>query len=220
MFVSCTPIVVSPIGITASDVSGIYGVVGGVHVDGWAVATNSPTAPVRIAANIDSSWFPMDTGFANAVAATRVAGGGPNQGYSAIMPATPGPHNICIWVTGMLGATQESCSSVVVPPTPPLAAQLQTAVAVSGGVSVTGWAAWPSAPGSSINVSANYGSQWSSLTRGVASSMAQTYVLGAGPSQGFSGVIATPSGSQTVCVWASNPSGPASSLGCRTVNVP
>ena len=220
VFVSCTPIVVSSLGKTTSDINGVYGVVGGVRIDGWAAATNSPAAVVRIAGNIGSAWFPIDTGIPNAVAGTRVPGAGANQGFSSIMPAAPGPHNICIWVAGASGATQESCVGVVVPPTPDFAGALVDAVGVAGGVSVSGWTVWPSAPGTAVNTSASFGNQWTSLTRGVANPAAQGYVLGAGPNQGFSGVIPTPSGAQTVCVWGSRPSGPAAVLGCRTVTVP
>jgi hypothetical protein len=219
-FVSCTSVVVSSTGAIVSDVRNIYGTVGGVHIDGWAVATNAPSSRVRIAGNIGASWYPFDTGVPNTAAVARLPGAGPNQGFSGIIPTSPGPQRVCIWVAGSLGATLESCANVIVPATPDYVAQLQEVVGVPGGVRVSGWAVWPSTPGVAVNVSGNYGNQWTSLTRGGVSTAAQEFVLGAGPNQGFTGIIATPSGSQSVCVWASRPAGPAAVVGCRTVDVP
>jgi hypothetical protein len=219
-FLECRTIVVPDANSTVGELNNISGGAGGIHVDGWAVMPNSPTSPVRIAVNVGGQWFPSDTGVSNSLAPSRVSGAGPNQGYNALMPMPPGTYDACVWAAGVSKAVVLGCSTVTVLPTPSLSALLTEATPVTGGIRVSGWAVWPASPTQSVNVAANVGPSWTSVPRGLSSPLTPGFVLNAGPNQGFSGVIPTPSGQQTICIWASNVSGPASNIGCRTVNVP
>lgn len=193
--------------------------VGGVHFDGWAVNPSAPTATVPIAANIGSTWIPLATGEANAVAPTKFSGAGPNQGFSGIVPTTTGPQVVCIWASGATGAVNLGCGTVTVQPAPALAGALTSAVAGTGSIAVSGWALWPSTMSTGVPVAANVGTTWVALPSTLASTVASKYVVGAGPNQGFAGTIAAPAGSRNVCIWASPPSGSAVMLGCSTVVV-
>lgn len=219
-FLECRSVVVPDANSTVGELNNISGGAGGIHIDGWAVMPNNPSASVRIAVNVGSQWFPADTGVANSLAPTRVSGAGSNQGFNALMPIAPGTYEACVWAAGLTKAVVLGCSTVTVLPTPPLSAIITEAVPVSGGIRVTGWAVWPASPTQSVNVAANIGSSWTSIPRGLSSPLTSGFVLNAGPNQGFSGVIPAASGQQTVCIWASNVSGPATNIGCRTVNVP
>jgi hypothetical protein len=219
-FIECRIITVPDAHSTVGELNNISGGVGGIHVDGWAVMPDTPTSAVRIAVNVGSSWFPIDTSFPSSVPPTRVNGAGLNQGFNALMPLASGTYDACVWAAGVSKAVMLGCSSVTVAASPQLSSQLTEVTPVSGGVRVSGWAVWPSSPTQSVNVAANIGSTWSSIPRGLTSPLVPGFVLGAGANQGFSGTISAPSGTQTICIWASNISGPATNIGCRTVTVP
>ncbi|WP_281786558.1 hypothetical protein [Aurantimicrobium sp. INA4] len=219
-FLECRSVVVPEANATIGELNNISGGAGGIHFDGWAVMPSSPTSQVRIAINVGSQWFPTDTGVANSLAPSRVSGAGPNQGYNALMPMPPGTYEACVWAAGVTRAVVLGCSTVTVLPTPSLSSMLTEFTPVSGGIRVSGWAVWPSQPTQSVNVAANIGSSWTSIPRGLSNPLVPGFVLNAGQNQGFSGVIPAARGEQTICIWASNVSGPASNIGCRTVNVP
>lgn len=216
----CREVVVPEPAATRGEVNNISGGVGGIHVDGWAVMPDSPSASVRLAVNVGNQWFPLDTGFANALAQSRVPGSGPNQGFNGLMPMSPGSYQACVWASGASRPALLGCSNVTVNPPPALSSSITEITPISGGIRVTGWAVWPSNPTQSVNIAANVGSSWISIPRGISNPLVAGYVRGAGPNQGFSGVVSTGSGPQTICIWASNVSGPASNLGCQTVTVP
>jgi hypothetical protein len=220
--VSCSSVVVGPSQNTVGQLRLVVGATGGIHVEGWAARPSDPTGTVRVAANVGSQWVPFDTGVPNADAAARVTGAGPNQGFSGLIPTGTGAQRVCVWVAGASGlpAVMIGCSTVTVPASPEMVARLDTVVPVAGGVRVTGWAVWSATPTAAVNVAGNWGNAWTSIPRGLANPAADDWVAGAGPNQGFAGTIPTGSGPQTVCVWASRPSGSAAVVGCRTVTVP
>jgi len=195
------------------------GASGGIHVDGWAVMPSTPTATVNLAANIGGLWVPLATGRPNALAPTKFSGAGPNQGFSALVPIAPGTHSVCLWAGGATGAVNIGCSTATVTPAPPVVVDFSSATAVAGGIAVSGWAAWPTAPTTGVNVAANIGSTWISLPSTLANPLTGDFVAGAGPNQGFAGTVPAAAGARTVCIWASQPSGPAVQVGCKTITV-
>lgn len=194
--------------------------VGGVHLDGWAALPDSPNSPVHLAANIGSRWIGFDTGTTNSAAVTAVAGAGPNQGFSSLIPTDVGPQNVCIWASGPSGAVFIGCQSVVVNPAPALVGKLSSAVGVAGGVQISGWAVWPSNGSTSVNVATEVGNVWTATPTGSANDDAPRWVQSAGPNQGFTGFVPSSSGTKTICVWASKPGGGADIIECRQVVVP
>lgn len=193
---------------------------GGVHLEGWAALPDSPGASVHLAANIGSRWYGFDTSNPNSSAPAAVSGAGPNQGFSALIPADVGPQNVCIWAQGPAGPVFISCQNVVVNPAPALSAKVTSMIGVTGGVQVSGWAVWPGNPTAQVNVAAETGNAWVGMPTGAASTAASTWVAGAGANQGFTGFIAAASGTRTICIWASKPTGGADIVECRQVVVP
>jgi hypothetical protein len=205
---------------TMGELANVSGGVGGIHFDGWAASPSNPTAVVNLAANVGGRWVGYTTGTPNTVAPSKLSGAGPNQGFSAIVPAAPGTYSICIWADSPGGAINLGCRTVTVAPSPVVAADFATATGVTGGIQVTGWAAIPATPGAVVNVAANIGSSWTGVVANLAAPSATPYVLGAGPNQGFNSFVPAASGSRTLCVWVSQPSGAAVQIGCKTVLVP
>ena len=205
---------------TMGEVANVTGGVGGIHFDGWAVSPSAPTAPVNLAANVAGKWVAYSTGTPSTVAPTKLAGAGPNQGFSAIIDIAPGTYPICIWASSPAGAINLGCRTVTVAPTPAVAADFTTATGVAGGIQVSGWAVIPGSPGTVVNVAANIGSAWTGITANLAAPSAAPFVVGAGANQGFSTLIPAASGPRTVCIWVSAPGGAAVQVSCKNVTVP
>lgn len=216
----CRTLAVASGAATVGAAPTIVGAVGGVHFDGWAVNPADPAASVGIAANIGGTWLPFETGAPNAVAPTRVAGAGPNQGFSGLFPVPPGTHTLCVWAASPTGAVNLGCGTVAVASAPAVAGAITEAKGVVGGIDVRGWAAWPAVPSAPVGIAANVGTAWVALPSNLASTVTADYVLGAGPNQGFAGIVAAPSGSQTICIWGTSPTTGPVQLGCRTVTIP
>ena len=198
----------------------LTGGVGGLHYEGWAVAPDSPEATVSLALNVGSTWTAIQTGRPNSDAPESLSGAGPNQGFAGLLPTPIGAQTLCVWAAGENGPRQIGCKSASVVAAPAVSGGLVAATAVAGGVRVEGWAAWPGSAGTPVPVAVNIGNQWTAIPANLASSVPLDYVLGAGPNQGFDSVVPAPSGSASVCIWASAPSGPAVALGCLPVTVP
>jgi len=196
--------------------------VGGVHVDGWVVLPETPSAAVPVAAEIDGIWVAMGSGKPNVVAPTKFSGAGPNQGFSGLFETGLGSKTICVWASGSMttGPVNLGCRTVVVQPAPESVGIVTSGVGVPGGANMEGWAVWPSQKSSPVPIAANVGSTWVALANGKASTTAPDYVAGVGPNQGFSGTISAPSGQQSVCIWVAQPVSPAKMIGCKTVRVP
>lgn len=219
-FMGCRNVTVNSGRATVGQVQTVTSGAGGIHVDGWAVMPDNPSGSIRLAANIGNRWIPFDTGLANSAAGGSVAGAGPNQGFSALIPADPGPQSFCIWATGMTGPVLISCHTVVVNPSPEILGRVSEFTGVPGGVRVTGWVVWPSSPTVSVNVASEINNIWTATPTASANNDAIAWVAGAGPNQGFTGIIPSSSGNKNICVWASKPSGGAALLECRAVVVP
>lgn len=205
---------------TVGELQGATSGVGGVHFEGWAVGPENPTAPIAIAATIAGQWIAYPGDKANSTAPSKFNGAGPNQGFSGLFPAPVGTHELCVWATSVSGPVPFGCRTVEVKAAPAVAGGIVTATGVAGGISVTGWAAWPSAATTPVPIAANVGSQWTALPSNLPSTATAEFMAGAGPDQGFAGTVAAPSGAQTVCIWASPPAGSAVMLGCSPVTVP
>ena len=201
---------------TMGSIDTLSGSRAGIAVAGWAAYPSAPTAPVTVALNIGASWFSVPTGLANAEAPLHVAGAGSNQGFAGTFVEPPGTYSACIWVTQLVGpSTKLGCSTVTVPAATPTTFGLDTLAGSTAGVAVAGWAQFPDAPSSAVNVAVNIGAGWYGFTANQANSDA-----GAGTNHGYSGTIPLAPGTYSACVWVSEPTGGAVNTGCHTVVVP
>ena len=194
---------------------------GSISVSGWALRPDAPTAPVNLAVNLGSTWIGMTTNQPNATASTVVAAAGPNQGFTTTFAAPPGAQSFCLWATPTAGpSVVVACTTVTVPTPAPAVAAIDAVTGVPGAVNVSGWAVYPGAPTTSVNMAIQVGASWYGLTANSPNSEAKPGVSGAGPNQGFVGSVPLPAGTYSVCIWVSEPTGGAVNLGCQSATVP
>ena len=207
----CHTVVVPARPATTYGLDSLTGAVGGVSVAGWAQFPDAPSSAVNVAVNIGAGWYGFTANQANSD-----AGAGTNHGYSGTIPIAAGTYTACVWVSEPTGgAVNTGCHTVVVPARPATTYGLDSLTGAVGGVSVAGWAQFPDAPSSAVNVAVNIGAGWYGFTANQANSDA-----GAGTNHGYSGTIPIAAGTYTACVWVSEPTGAAVNTGCHTVVVP
>jgi hypothetical protein len=86
---------------------------------------------------------------------------------------------------------------------------------------LTGWTVDPSAVTGAVVIDVQVGSSWSVITANTASAAAAAAFPAAGANHGFDATVAATAGPKSVCMYLRNVGpGTATSLGCRTVNVP
>ncbi len=216
----CTSVIFAAV---PSPVGGIESAVaspGSIALSGWAVRPDVPTALVNVAAQIGNSWYQLSSGSPDTVAPVKLAGAGPNQGFSGTISVGAGTQQVCIWATSSAGVgVLLSCQSVVVPSVPAPVGALETVTGGVGTISVTGWAIRPDAPTALVNVAANIGNNWYQLSSGLPDAVAPTKVATSGPNQGFSGTISTTPGVKNLCIWATSSGGVGLQVACTTVTV-
>jgi hypothetical protein len=191
---------------------------GAVTLTGWAVRPDALTGVVNLAANVGSNWYPLTAAQPDAVASTKVTGAGPNQGFTGMISLPPGVQNLCVWATGTSGSSVPiACTTVTIPSAPLAVGAIEATTAGTGSVTVVGWAVRPDAPTGLVNVAANIGNNWYQMTSGKPDAVAPTNVTGAGPNQGFTGMVTGSPGVKNLCIWATSTAGVNSMLGCTSV---
>jgi hypothetical protein len=216
----CYTVVVPVAPRTVEHTDSVTGGVGSFSVAGWAVYPGSLSATVGVALNIGSEWIGLTANEPSDEAQIAYPASTTDHGFSGITSATPGTYNVCVWVMEPSGpAVNAGCQSVTVTAPPPAVAVFETATAVSGGVQVTGYSVFPGDLPSNVGVAANVGSKWYGFTSNVPDAGEGT-AYPSNPNHGFSGFVPTGHGSQTVCMYTVEPSGPAVNFGCKTVVVP
>lgn len=190
-----------------------------VEFSGWALWSNTINRSVPIAVNVGSRWFGFSANLPNSRVAQVVPSAVGDHGFSGSIPLGPGTHNVCFWAAQLVGSpTMLGCRTVTI--TAPLAVlgSLDVASGAVGGIQFDGWAVLPETPNTPVSLAANVGGAWIPLTTGRANTTAPQRFAGAGPNQGFGGLLPIAPGAHTLCIWAAGPSG-AVNLGCRAVVV-
>jgi hypothetical protein len=188
---------------TTYGLDSLSGSTAGVSVAGWAQFPDAPSTAVNVAVNIGAGWYGFTANQAN-----TDAGAGTNHGYAGTIPLPAGTYSACVWVSEPSGgAVNTGCHTVVVPTVPPAVTSFDTATAVTGGIQVTGTSQFPSSPGISVGVAAQIGASWFGFTAN-------------GTGHSFTGLIPETHGTYTVCMWTTQPTGPATQFGCKVVAVP
>ena len=194
----------------------------GVDVVGYAIWPSSPSTSVSVALNIGSNWIPAVANQPSPSGAAAAPGSGANHGFAARVNLPPGTYNICVWVTQPASpAKMTGCKTATVTSTPtPSAtlAEIQSVTGTASGVSVSGWAVWPSSPATAVPVAVNIGSSWHALTANQPNSAAAAAVPAAGANHGYSGSFPLGPGTHSICVWVANPGGGATNIGCQNAS--
>lgn len=196
------------------------GVPGGVQVTGWAVDP-STSSPIYVWQSVDGVGGPLHAGAFRPDIGAAFPAAGPNHGFSALLPAAPGAHTVCLTAvnTGQGANRSLGCRVVTVPGGPPLG-NFEGATGVAGAVFVRGWALDPDTVASPYVLVVVDSVGWYLRAVGPRPDL-QRYFPDHGSSHGFAGGVPASPGPHRVCVTAVNLGvGGHTSLGCRTVVVP
>jgi hypothetical protein len=195
----------------------------GVHLEGFGVDPDAPTATVLVSVQFGPTWYAFRADQQGADLTPKYPGAGNMHKFTAAIPAAPGAYPMCIYLinAGGAGSTLSlGCSVATVPPPPTPRGAIETATASNGVITFSGWAVRPDTPTSPVPVAINAGAQWIGATANQPNSSAPTVVPGAGPNQGFSGSFTAPPGLSTFCLWAGPAGRAAVAIACRSVVVP
>lgn len=116
------------------------GVAGGIAFSGWAIDP-SVVDPISVHLYVDSASYGVIANVPRSDVGTTYPAFGPNHGFEATIPATPGVHRACVYGINV-GAGESiliGCKDVVVPGGSPIG-QLTSAIPGAGVVNVSGWA--------------------------------------------------------------------------------
>ncbi|MCU1441455.1 MAG: hypothetical protein JWP85_2452 [Rhodoglobus sp.] len=217
--IGCRTVTVAGSAATRAEIQSVVATPSGATVSGWAVWPSAPASTVPIAVNVGSSWYALSADQPNPAGEAAVPGAGQNHGFTGTIPIGSGAQSVCVWVINAAGgATKVGCQTVTKPAATAVVGELVSASSGVGGIHYSGWAVLPSDPAAPVQLAINIGSSWTAIATDEPSTVAPERFTGAGPNQGYSGLIAAPIGTQSMCVWASSPGGPVN-LGCRTVAV-
>ena len=191
-------------------VDSVTGVLGGITVSGWSLDQTS-SASTYVWVSIDGNGAALKADKPLAWMDSYYPGVGPNHGFAATLPATPGKHRVC--VIGTKEQVALGCTDVTVPSS--AVAHVDVVAAVPGGIRVAGWAVdtlstrslyiWADVDGTGTPIAATKSLPW-----------INSYFPGVGDRHGFDVVLPASPGSHRVCLTLTDNN---KSLGCTSVQV-
>lgn len=204
----------------AGNIEIVEGSPGSIRVSGWALDPRDGRA-VGVAVAVDRTWtIARAAGFRPDIwrAFPR---SGPNHGFDVRLPATPGPHFVCVVAAGS-GAPQRLLGCRLVNAGPPAIGVIDRAeVLAADEVTVRGWALYPAAPDPvDLRVTVDGTARGGGRAERTRSDLAPLFPI-AGPHHGYELTVAAPPGRHVVCINALVAGGAGTQqLGCRVVDVP
>jgi GH25 family lysozyme M1 (1,4-beta-N-acetylmuramidase) len=195
-------------------------VFGGVDVAGWAIDPDTQ-ASTQVHVYVDGTGYALQAGAARPDVAAVFPPYGPQHGFAARVPATPGPHTVCAYGIDTVAPGSNvllGCRSVRVPSGSPLAS-LDLASSSNGTIRVAGWAFDPDTQASTwVHVYVNaVGTAFTA--NGSRPDVGAAFPV-IGDAHGFDVTVPrVGTGPNTACVYAINQTGPGSNvlIGCRTL---
>ena len=192
-----------------------------ITANGWAIDPDT-SSPIIVQMYVDGASALTWANQPRPDVAEAYPAAGADHGYSLSMPATPGPHWVCLYAinTGPGFSRSLGCRTVTAASSNPFG-QLDAVTATPGAVTARGWVIDPdtSSPILAqmyVDASAN-ALTWASQSR---PDVGAAYPA-AGPNHGYSLTMNTTRGLHKVCLYAINTGpGTSSPVGCRTISVP
>jgi hypothetical protein len=214
----------SPTGIVApfGSADTIVGGSESVHVGGWAIDP-ATTAPTTVTVSVDGQATTVTAAATRADVGRAYPASGSAHGFTADVPATAGPHTVCVTANTVArnASTQLKCLAVSVAAASPFGS-VDTDWAAPGGIAVAGWAIDPDAQTAPVTVRVTVDGVVTNLTaNGVRADVGRVYPA-AGAAHGFATTLAASAGTHTVCITAVN-TGPGEDTilaDCRSIRVP
>lgn len=182
---------------------------GGVTLKGWVVDF-ATTDPAYVWVNVDGVGGPYRAANELPWINNYFPGAGSSHGFAFDVRASPGAHEICVYGVYSSRSDLISCRTVVVPRG---TGALDSAVAVPGGIVVSGWSADYTQPASSF-IWVNVDGAGGPFRTNTSKSWLPNLLPGIGVNNGFDVRVPARKGAHQVCVH-----GAVSLLGCRDVTV-
>lgn len=196
-----------------------------LFVGGWAFDPDGGTSPTQVHVYVDDIATVLVADQSRPDVGAVFPWAGPAHGFSAVIDAAPGVHQVCAWALNFFGPdagqhVRFGCRVVDVPAATPYG-WLDLVQAASNSVRVAGWTIDPDAPSPLLvhvyvnGVFAGYGT--ADLTRTDVGNIWPS----AGPNHGFDLNVGAAPGAANVCVYAINIGRGIGNplLGCREVGV-
>ncbi|TFD61354.1 hypothetical protein E3T39_04610 [Cryobacterium suzukii] len=213
----------APVGV----IEAAQGGSGGVNVSGWALDPDT-AASIEVHVYVDGAGSSYTANKARTDIASAFPGYGASHGFSETVSAPPGAHETCVYAinTGSGVNSLLGCHTVTVPGSVGITEQGRTPIgvleavhAVSGGVSVGGWALDPDTA-AAITVHIYVDGVGVPYSANKSRTDIAAAFPGYGENHGFGETVSVAQGSHQVCVYAINSgAGAHASLGCSTVTV-
>ncbi len=182
---------------------------GGVRVTGWTIDP-ATTASAYIWVNVDGVGGPYLANKPLAWFNALKPGFGPNHGFDVVVPASAGSHSVCVYQVTTAGSPPLGCKVITVPVG---AGSFDSATAVPGGITITGWTVNYSTA-SPASVTATINGKATSYIANTPLAWFNDGFPGAGNNHGFNVTIRQPKGTYQVCL-----NDITGSLGCKSVTV-
>jgi hypothetical protein len=193
---------------------------GAVAVSGWAIDPDT-ASPIAVHVYVDGQITALSASGNRPELASLYPGSGPAHGFSAIIAAAGGTHQVCAYGinVGSGGNALLGCRSVTVPSGSPFGS-IDVAAGGFGSVQVGGWAIDPDTA-LPIDVHVYVDGQIAVTTASGARPDVGAVFPGYGSAHGFGTAVPASGGAHQVCAYGINVGlGGNALLGCRLVVVP
>lgn len=200
-----------PSGNAFGYLDGVYPIVGGVSLNGWAMDPDAATAPIDVHVYRDANIFveALRANTSRPDVGAAYPGYGNNHGFVGYAPMAPGSHYVCAYAVNVGGGsavTPIGCRTVVVPSrtaNEPLGA-LDSVTPSPGGATTKGWALDPdTVAASTVHVYADL-EYVGPLTANTSRPDIGAAYPGYGNNHGYESFLAMTPGFHNVCVFAIN----------------
>ena len=187
------------------------GVIGGIKVGGYSLDQRTST-PSYVWVTVDGAGHPLKANAPSPSAANAYPAVLGQHGFSSVIPATPGPHSVCI--AGTTENRSYGCKSVTVPNNE--VGHVDSVTAVIGSISVSGWSLDQTKPESTY-VWVTIDGRGSPVRASLPLAWIDGLYPGVGPNHGFAATFPATAGPHVVCVTGTKEN---VSLGCTNLVVP
>jgi hypothetical protein len=194
---------------------------GGLQLQGWAIDPDT-TGAVKVHAYVDGSYAGEFTADKNRPdIGSAFPAFGPDHGFDFFVPASPGPHNVCVFAINTPSGSNPllACRTATVRSGNPFGS-LDRVIAGPGEVQLQGWVIDPDTTSPTKVFVYVDGVLRGEFTADKSRPDIGSAFPGYGPVHGFDVSVSVTPGFREVCVWASNVgAGSNSLLACRGVQV-
>jgi len=188
---------------------------GTISVGGWAFDPDTKD-PIPVHVYIDSQGTAITANLPRPDV-DAAYGAGPNHGFAATLPASPGVHQVYVYAINVGAGSNVLIAQRTVEVGMPFGV-LESVVPAGGGVKVKGWAVDPDVNGP-IPVHVYVGGRGTAITANVNRPDLSAQLGSYGTVHGFEAIVPGPPGRQDVAVYGINDNGPNRLIALRSVDV-